>query len=337
MTNPYVYQEPLQGRQGFYNRVSELVRASSRITADRPQSVAIVGGPRTGKTSLLRRLCDPSDLAEPARYVLLYLGLKAASPRHPDAFFAQVDLNLRQAGHAGMAPGYDGFNQLVKQLMQEGRKLVLFCDDFDLVTRNPRFSVDFFSFLRSVANSHDVGYVTTSRAPLPQLSHLELEESPFFNIFTTVTLEPFAAEAARQLVEEPACQVGAPFAGEVEWILRLGGASPYLLQLSAGLAFAARAQGLLTEEELGAQAFRQARRHLSLLWEVHFSSGQQEVLQALTAGQAVDRRHEHAAEALERQGYLRRQGTGYVFSSALLERHVRELGQGGWWRRLLGG
>lgn len=338
MVNPYVYQEPLKGRAGFFGRHSELMRVSSRIAADRPQSVSVVGAPLTGKTSMLNWLNDPAAQAEylddPAQYVFLFLGLRTQSPGNPQTFFAQLDAALRQGGHGDMAHSYQGFDGLVRRLMQEGRKLVVFCDDFELVTSNQGFPLDFFSFMRSIANSNNVCYVTTSPAPLQQLCYTtDIEESPFFNIFTTVNLEPLKEEEARRLVEEPAREAGAPFAEEVEWILKLAGAWPYLLQLTASAAFEARASGSLKEKALEERAFKEARGFFERIWAEHFPEAQQEVMRAVCTGKGVEQRHQYAAEALARRGYLHRAGEGYAFRVGLLERFVREQYQRGFWRR----
>lgn len=341
MNNPYVYREPLKGRAGFYNRISELTRIISRSAADGPQSVSVVGPPRTGKTSLINYLCDPAqraqDLDDPSRYVYLCLYLREDPPGSPEAFFARMQAALQRSGQGAMGPGYDGFLALVEQLMQEGRKLVLFLDDFDQVTLHRGFPLDFFSFMRSIANSNDVGYVTTSYEPLQQLCYAPaVGESPFFNIFTTVNLEAFEPEEALKLVERPAREAGSPFGQEVDWILELGGTSPYLLQLTASVAFEERAQGRLDRELLAARAFGEAREYLELIWEKHFPRAQLAVLRALATGKVVERRHQHAAGTLERRGYLRRNGEGYLFTSALLKRFVKEGERGGFWKRLFG-
>lgn len=341
MNNPYLYREPLKGQSGFYNRASEITRIASRIAADRPQSVSVVGGPRTGKTSIINCLCDPAKqeqyLEDPSRYLYLCLCLKEHTPTSPEAFFRLLQVALQNKGQGAMAPNYEGFSDFVKKLMQEGKKLVIFFDDFDQVTLHQGFPIDFFSFMRSIANSNDVGYVTTSYAPLQQLCHTEaIEESPFFNIFTTVNLESFKPEEARRLVEEPARLAGAPLGAEVEWVLEWGGVSPYLLQLAAGIAFEARAGGGLAREELADRVFKEARDHLDLIWTKHFPDPQREVLQTVCAGKAVERRHQYAADSLERRGYLRRQGDGYVLVSALVERFMKENGRGGLWKRIFG-
>ena len=113
------------------------------------------------------------------------------------------------------------------------------------MTTNPAFPLEVFAFLRSIANTYDVAYVTTAVADLQTLcASPTLEDSPFFNIFTPVTLQPFPEEEATQLIQARAIAAGAPFATEeVAWIVRLAGGHPSLLQLTAHVAWAIRAAG----------------------------------------------------------------------------------------------
>jgi DNA replication protein DnaC len=207
---------------------------TARIATEQPQSVSIIGGPRSGKTSLINYLTEASVreeyLTDSPSCVLVQIELGKSPPDCPKTFFLQISEALQQAGEAAIEPNTDGFDKAVKRLMKAEKKMVLFLDDFGTVTQNSRFALNFFSFLRSVANGSDVGYVTTSSLPLQELCHTEdIEDSPFFNIFTTVNLEPFSEEAARQLVQKPAEQAGQPFGKEVEWIWQLAGGFPQLL------------------------------------------------------------------------------------------------------------
>ena len=63
---------------------------------------------------------------------------------------------------------------------------------------------------------------------------------------------------------------------------------------------------------------------------------QQEVLRAVCAGKEVDRRQEYAAESLERRGHLTKRDGEYAMRAELLERFVKERGNGGFWKRLFG-
>lgn len=340
-TNPYTYDRPIADRSRFLNRRFEITRVSSRIAAHRPQSVSIVGDPRTGKTSLLNWLCDAASHAEyledPARYVYLLLRLKDAPPGGPDVFFERVGEALRDAGEEAAQPTYEGFIAGVERLMRRGKKLVLFCDDFHAVTQNQAFPLEFFSFLRSVANNHDVAYVTTSAAALHRLcASPALEESPFFNIFTTVTLRPFRPEDAHSLVQGPAAAAGAPFGEEVGWILDLGGCLPYLLQLTASLAFEGLSDGGLSREALAERAFARAKDFLQMLWDTTFSPAHQDALRAVCEGRAVEQGLRYAAEDLASGGYLRKDGEDYAFGPGLLRRFVEHIQKRSLWRRLVG-
>lgn len=341
MNNPYVFDRPVPGYAGFYNRVSELTRITSRIAAERPQSVSVVGNPRSGKTSTLNWLSDPlsrrSYLEAPDDYVCLILDLGAQRPTTPEAFFSLVSAALEANGVDGMAPSYDGFNDVVRELMRQERKLVVFCDDFHLVTAHEGFPLDFFSYLRSMANSNDVAYITTSPKPLQEVCHTkDIEESPFFNIFTTVNLSPFKAEAALELVEKPAEAAGAAFGGDAGWIAGLGGGSPYLLQLGANVAFDARLAGSLRQDKVVDSAFEVARPFLEGLWEDEFSEAKQEVLRMVYQDKAVERRLQYAADSLERDGHLCREGEVYRVASSLMGRFVKGKSQRGFLRRLFG-
>ncbi|NKB70761.1 MAG: AAA family ATPase [Candidatus Latescibacteria bacterium] len=337
MENPYQYHTPLQSPDAFVARPAEIMRIVSRIDADRPQSIALVGGPGSGKTSLINWLCAPQSrreyLDQPDQYTYLRLNLNEHPPQDPADFFAQVA--AAQDGPQTMPPSYEGFSAWVKKLMQAKRKLVLFLDDFGAVTNNSRFPIDFFSFLRSMANSNDVGYVTTSEAPLQELCHTKgLEESPFFNIFTTMNLAPFKEDDARRLVEEPATAAGQPFGEEVDWILDLGGASPYLLCLTAHVAFALRAQGALDRRRLESEAFKRGESFLQLLWNPpHCSPAEQTVLKNAATGHSVEARLEYAAQALARRHLLRPVDSGYELVPGLLKRFVQS-SEMGFWKRL---
>ena len=125
MSNPYVYDRALTGREGFHNRSSELMRICSRVTADRPQSVSVVGAPQTGKTSLLNYLLDLETRSEalenPDEYIFLVLSLAEETPDTPEAFFRLLASRVSAGGHGDMEASHDGFSELVKRLMAEGR------------------------------------------------------------------------------------------------------------------------------------------------------------------------------------------------------------------------
>ncbi len=340
MNTPYHYLSPISDPADFFNRSSEITRITSRIAADRPQSVSIVGGPYMGKTSIINYLCHPDIqsqyLDKPDEYILLQIDLKKSAPTTPESFFSTVSATLKECTGDAMEATFDGFNNQVKKLMQTRHKIVLFMDDFGLVTQHNGFPLEFFSFMRSVANSNDVGYVTTSPVQLQKLCHTQdIGESPFFNIFTTVTLEPFKTKAARRLVEDPAQRTGRPLSDFTDWILELGGSSPYLLQLTAHFVYAAGANGI-DRKTLEERVNKEARPFLEEMWNTHCSDTEREVLRQVYSDNPIERRYQFAAEALERRGYLQRRGEGYALDSQLISRFVQHQSDTSLWKRLLG-
>lgn len=341
MANPFNYNGPLEGRSGFHGRTSELTRIASRIAADRPQSVSVVAAVQAGKSSLVNYLLDAEVQAEyledPSQYVLPRMRLSYDPPQTPDVFFQRLASALAYCGIEDMEPTYDGFGTVVRDLMAAGRKMVLFLDDFGVVTSNAGYPLDFFSFMRSVANSHDVGYLTTSSDQLQKLCHTQdVEESPFFNIFTTVTLEPFTDKAARAMVTEAAQAEGTALDDEVEWILELGGRHPYLLQVAAGLAFEEKSAGTpLNRDSLASRAFEEAHNYLERLWG-DLSEPQRQVLSAISGNNPVEKRHQYAVESLERQGLLIVNGSP-KFAAHLVQLHAeRNAPKKGFFAKLFG-
>ncbi len=341
MSNPYQFDRPIEEPAGFFNRTSELTRIASRIAAERPQSVSVVGPACSGKTSLVNWLCHPEAqkqyLDDPARYLLIRMRLGFDPPETPIAFFERVNRALIWHEEEEIEATYDGFDGLVRRVMKQERKLIVFLDDFGLVTRNAGFPLDFFSFMRSLANSHDVGYLTTSWDALQRMCHTQdIEESPFFNIFTTVTLEPFKSSEAKRLVEDPAAEAGQAFGPEVDWILELGGRSPYLLQLAAHVAFEVAGNGSSQMGVIADRAYAAAQGHLDELWQ-DLSEPQRQVMRAITDGKRIDHRQEYAAESLERMGMAFRDNEGaYSIPAGLVARYVGEHGKGGLLKRLFG-
>ena len=66
-------------------------------------------------------------------------------------------------------------------------KLVFLFDEFECVTKNERLRPEFYSFLRSLANTWSVGFITASGRDLKDMcaSH-DISDSPFFNIFSVL-------------------------------------------------------------------------------------------------------------------------------------------------------
>jgi hypothetical protein len=130
-------------------------------------------------------------------------------------------------------PGETEYNRLQRQvedLHRGGVNLVCFFDDFHHVTRNTNFPLEFFSFLRSLANNYNLAYVTSSYLELQKLCVAkDIEESPFFNIFTNTALGPLTDDEARDLLVSLTGWGAADAGRAASW----AGSLPYVLKLVA--------------------------------------------------------------------------------------------------------
>lgn len=224
-------EAPVAKPEDFFGRRNIVRRIYSRIASERPQSVAVIGGRKAGKTSLLAYLADPAvmreNLSSPGRYRFVSV---------PGVDDPLLDAACFLRGLSGLLggkrePGETEYNRLqrrVEDLHRGGINLVCFFDDFHHVTRNTNFPLEFFSFLRSLANNFNLAYVTTSHLELQKLCVAkDIEESPFFNIFTNIALGPLADDEARDLLVSltgwSAADAGrlAVWAGPLPYVMKL--------------------------------------------------------------------------------------------------------------------
>ena len=79
MQNPYDYKDPVTNRDLFFGRTTPLAKIYSRIGADRPQSISVVGEPKIGKSSLLWYLAleetRRARLRNPDDYIYFYINV----------------------------------------------------------------------------------------------------------------------------------------------------------------------------------------------------------------------------------------------------------------------
>ena len=78
-------------------------------------------------------------------------------------------------------------DELFQQVDDRGQHVVFLLDEFEHVTTNPNFGLDFYYGLRSLIIHHQVALVTASRLELVELRHSDaIKSSPFFNIFANI-------------------------------------------------------------------------------------------------------------------------------------------------------
>src|SRR5579885_394163 len=238
-SNPYYNMTAVRDPQMFYGRSRLLGMLFSALT--NRQCVSLVGARGIGKSSVLQYM----KLAEiqqqfgfdASHYILVLIDLREYLRKSADDFFDAVSKHIaaqclgRLTVKLPEEEGVDQFSSVIDQVTDQGYHIVLLMDAFDNITRNDNFDPEFFSFLRAWATMGKVSYVTASIAPLYEVCHRGIKDSPFFNIFATSRIEPLMLEEARDLVQEPAQRVGCPFTtSEVDWVISLAGRHPYFIQ-----------------------------------------------------------------------------------------------------------
>jgi serine/threonine-protein kinase len=300
-------ESPIQSPEDFVGQAGLVRRIFSRIGAERPQSVAVIGGKKSGKTSLLAYVGHPSvrekllEGAERCLFCLVPSGSQMS--RSPDAFLAGVRALLSLPGGGG-ANGYDALRVSIDELHASGRRLVLLLDDFHLITSNHAFPLEFFSFLRSLANNFNLAYVTTSFLELQKLCAIkDVQESPFFNIFTNLSLGMLTQEEGCNLLARLTGWSGELSRGVVAWC----GSSPYLIKRAAAR--------LLQEENVAALTDEERERALLPELSPYFRevvallpSGAARPLQSIVRGRSPDSSEAHYLSPLVKQGFLTEKG-----------------------------
>ncbi len=262
----------------FFGR-TQLLRKFYVAIANR-QSVSLVGPRRIGKTSFL--LCAKlPEIQQPfefnaSHFLFVYLNLREYLRKTCDDFLLAIckaliagcpdlpELQL-QAGRDSA----DEFSRMLEIIAERGFFPVLLLDAFDNITRNEYFDAEFLAFLRAKATIGQVSYVTASIASLVDVSHRDIVDSPFFNIFYNYELGPLSPDEARDLITRPAMQAGLPFtASETALISRAAGRHPFFIQRVCHDVFEEKSlHSNCDEQRLRKLAYEGLQPHFNDMWK----------------------------------------------------------------------
>lgn len=278
--NPFIYSRALKPVE-FQGRRSEVKKIFGKIASG--QSVAVIGQPHVGKTSLLEFIqaeaTRRSYLEETCeRCIFSFLDVLAAqSLQSTRDFWCYVIHPLREtdlAPHCQLAEagGFDNLNALeplFNAVNASGRRLVLLLDEFDaLLSHRALNSPVFYGGLRSLASrTGGLVLVIAARKPLGVLNTLTQElnphGSPYFNTFVEIQLGALEQKAFDALLD-----LGGNILTKTdrEYILRVSGRHPYLAQTAAAMLWDAH-----DEELAGAALYQSAGQNLHRQSAAHFS------------------------------------------------------------------
>jgi serine/threonine protein kinase len=331
--NPYLNRTMIKRKEDFFGRTQEIKRIYARLNATPPGSVSIVGDRKIGKSSLLNYVYAQGNrqqnLEHADRTVMVFLDLQQQKNMSMESFVRTLlgiaDFELRgRLDIKNCALNLDGVRDMVQRLDEGGYRLAILLDEFEAVTTNPNFNLEFFSFLRFLANHYNVSYLTSSARDLQVLCHTkEISDSPFFNIFSTMRLGIFQRSEAEELVRLPSERVGKPLGPFFEPILGMAGLFPFYLQMACSHAIEYLDEHPQAKQpdflEVHRRFYEEAKLHYRYVWDGLDEHERSTVLR-VSRGKGLPDSLQHVLAELQRRHYVEeRQGRPALFSSTFDE------------------
>ncbi len=326
--NPYLNRVMIPRPEMFFGREALVRRIMGRLSGESTQSISLVGERRIGKSSLLNYLrasrTRVAHLAQPDSCLFLLIDFQQARSLDQEQFFTVVFAEARRqlGGIVELEARADdeGMRLLCEAVSAAGLKLVFLFDEFECVTKNERLRPEFYSFLRSLANTWSVGFITASGRDLKDMcaSH-EISDSPFFNIFSVLRVGLLGREEGLALIVGPSAARGIPLAPVAETILGQSGLHPFFLQIACSAWYEhLEAEGKSAEELSGkpvpreiVDAFRdEARPHFEFIVENLGNEEKAALAVCIRDGRVAP--DDPGASLLEKKGYLARSEDGLV-------------------------
>lgn len=254
MQNPFVTGSSVN-EQEFLGRTKEIRGIVSRLS-NRGQSIAIVGEPRIGKTSLMSYLSSPQkrdglydDLGK--RLIFNYidattfgsaftqtqfwwLALKPLAEKLPDINNPALTTAYQTCEREGF--GVYVLEKLLAQLQLTGWRIVLMLDEFDNLLTHPVLNkAEFYGGLRSLdTRCESMALIIACRQSLEALNAATQEYSrmgsPYFNHMTPFSLGAFPDKEIHALLSRGNKHFTK---ADKEYLAHIGGGHPFLLQAAA--------------------------------------------------------------------------------------------------------
>ena len=322
--NPYRTGGPIRDPEGFFGREEQLRTIVQNLA--KGDCTSVVGQRRVGKTSLLYQVQDTEVreryVPDPHEYLFLHIERSGHIKDGDSLIHEMIRESARQVPEvsavlASSEPAYEKMYTCLDILLP--RRLVLLLDDVGALASRGHFTSDFFSFMRALAVKprYCVGFVTTSQEHLKECCPVEVLESPFFNIFKTISLGSFSESELDEFLTQSSQHSRVPIAEYKDRIVRLAGRFPYFVQLACWHYFEAAVEDGETmenlHEEVDYRFTEDAMPHLAAAWDKHLGLDEQMALALVLEGEGVKKA---VIRRLEDKGYVL---NGRVFSSVFAD------------------
>ncbi|MFC3504867.1 ATP-binding protein [Micromonospora krabiensis] len=247
--NPYQnVGQPARGDR-FVGREDLVSRVRGIIEGDRPSNMSIIGNHRTGKTSLIyRSLIDVPAVRPDLAVVLVGIGkveriedvfrligratvnaLGALPNRDLDGLATTLEALETEPSWYGIM---NQFTKLFGTIHRRGLKVLIVLDEFDRINL-AGVQTAHFQLLRDLCTEDwsSTGLVTISRQRVKTLEIGSTNGSCLDQVLAVRTYTKLFEPAEQRAMLRRAGAVGVELEPHVEWITRLAGRHPYLLEL----------------------------------------------------------------------------------------------------------
>jgi len=323
--NPFLNRSAITLPDYFCGREVLLHKVYSRLSASRPQSVSLYGERRIGKSSLLNQLRSYKlrnlYLTDSQHHIFISIDIQSMRSATVEHFIETLYEGIKScfSGNISfdLSPNYHDFTRLVTELSGAGFVLIVMFDEFDLITLNPNFDVEFYSWLRSLASHYQVAYVTSSLSQLQQLcATKKISDSPFFNIFTAFHVGPFSGEETATMIRQlmKLSLTDYDFTPWLPEIYDKAGYLPFFIQIYCSNLFDLYPQNP-SPSDVEAAYLEEAADHFEHICR-NLSEEERECLKLITAKHKLSPKHDSSLQGLLRKGYVKQDGDGCsLFSS----------------------
>lgn len=255
----FVVGPPILQPHLFFGRSREIKYIFSALTSQVMQNIAVIGGQRTGKTSLLhylRKITKTPAAALrhnqsidwlPPTNKLQWLYIDFQDPRvcTREGLMAFIlrSLNFPVPNPCDLVQFVDITARYLTQ------PTVILLDEVQIALTNPEFTQQFWWSLRSLVSNLTEGRLALILAAQRNPALLAIDHdrpSPFLNIFGhTLNLGPLTPDEALELIGSSPL----PFAeADVVWIMETSGRWPALLQILCSTRLVSLHDGSMTED-----------------------------------------------------------------------------------------
>lgn len=336
LRNPFFSRQRITDLVSFYGRQREIESLYSAVITH--QSRSVVGERKLGKSSLLTTVAQPAMLEryglDPARTLFIYLDMEGMLSAVREDFWIEVldrlsvSLPSTEDTLRGEAERllnserlrFTNVRRLLRRVRDQDLDLVLALDEFEGLALNANFEPDFYGELRSLAGELGIVYLTASKRGLYELTyhHTDTLSSPFFNIFSEITLGLMPQDEARGLLATLSQQGQGPgfCEEEIDLALELAGPHPFFLQIAGFHLYELPGRGEPQIPDAYDRASRrftaEAEDHYRYLWSQLGGEEQQALLSPNVASETL--RKTLLAKALIRLDGERYVPFGYAFA-----------------------